>query len=71
MRPFSDLEAACDHQIRKVIGDPVREKMKEEGNNIDIDSPIGANDTKRLFCAFINGELMFIEYDHIPKMIRF
>ncbi len=71
MRPFSELEAGCTHPIREVIGDPIREKMLGVGNPIDIDSPIGANDSIGSFCAFFDGELMFIEYNYFPDMVGF
>jgi transcriptional regulator with XRE-family HTH domain len=66
-QPFKVLEESIPHRIRKIKGDPLKIKMLESGQKIDIDSPIGANDTIRVFCAFIQGHPTMIDYDFVPN----
>ena len=71
MKEFKVLEAKSHLPIRKIVGLPVRDKSLELGVPIDVDSPIGANDSARLFVAFSLNKIVFIDYDVVPLMVGF
>ena len=63
IRPFSDLEKKCMYRIKEVENEALRNNMDAFNVHIDKDSPIGANDYTRCFVAFVDGDVIYMDYD--------